>query len=172
MYQVHQHRYGIKVTITTTGNCWEHDFAGHEWEVIWQGRKKADAFASADACPMHAVVTKAHMSESLHDNGKTPGNRVTDQRPDPSIPLRSPRDPAAYGLPEIAATHRAYRYAGQDEPGDREVIYAGTLEQCRGAIASRIGKLDGKRWSGADGDVEAYHESDHAGCGGYAVRPV
>ena len=33
-------------------------------------RKKADAIAACDAHPVHATVTKACTSETLHDNGK------------------------------------------------------------------------------------------------------
>ncbi len=58
--------------------------------------------------------------------------------------------------------------------GDGEVIASGTLEHCRAIIASltTYATLEDARWSGTDGDIEAYHESDEEGCGGWAIRPV
>lgn len=82
--------------------------------------------------------------------------------------------------------YEAYRYAGDgraeevdpDDPArtDGAVIAIGTLDECRRAIA-RAGNLmeprfSGWRWGGAEGDVEAYRESDLPGCGGWAIRPV
>lgn len=71
---------------------------------------------------------------------------------------------------------QAYRYAADGHAGgegDGEVIATGTLEECRAAIAERInGDLADMRWHGSDGDVDAYHESDEEGCGGYAIRLV
>ena len=98
MFHVHQHYEGIKGSIGVTGLLWENDSGGHEWQVIWEGRRKAEAIAAADACTCHAVVTRAYSSEAIHDNGKAPGSRVRDCRPDKAIPIRAPRDLAAYRL--------------------------------------------------------------------------
>lgn len=85
------------------------------------------------------------------------------------------------------ATYEAYRYAADGcagEEGDGAVVATGTLEECRGAIERRNiyaagWTLDDMRWSGMPagvrteddpGDVEAYHESDREGCGGWAIR--
>lgn len=100
MYQVHEHREGIKASIGLTGLLWEHDFYGHEWTCIHECRRKADTIAAANACPIHATVTRSHHSHVEHDNGKEPGNRVTDQRTDKTIPIRAPRGLEAYRLKE------------------------------------------------------------------------
>jgi hypothetical protein len=76
--------------------------------------------------------------------------------------------------------YEAYRYAadghgGENVPGgdsDGEVICCGDLEDCRNAVDRRIGQMDKRRWSGTNDDVEAYHDSDEEGCGGYAIRRV
>lgn len=80
MYQVQQHRTGKNGTLDRLGRMWARGGGYPAWEVIWQGSQKADAFASADACEMHAVVTQTHMPEVLHDNSKKPGSRVRDFR--------------------------------------------------------------------------------------------
>jgi hypothetical protein len=98
MFHVAQHREGIKASIGVTGLLWEIDCGGHEWEVVWQGRSRAEAIVAADACPIHATVVRAHTAHVIYDNGKAPGSRVRDQRPDPSIPIRAPRDLRAYRL--------------------------------------------------------------------------
>jgi len=90
-------------------------------------------------------------------------------------------------------TYEAYRYAADGhagEPGDGEIIATGTLAHCREQIAMLLGAphaegfardltvLDGHRWSGLQDDeagkddIEAYHESDEEGCGGWAIRPA
>lgn len=70
--------------------------------------------------------------------------------------------------------YEAYRYAADGhagEEGDGRIIATGTLEDCREAVAQMIGgTMDAMRWGGSDDDVEAYHESDDEGCGGYAIR--
>ena len=85
--------------------------------------------------------------------------------------------------------YEAVRYAaegcqGEVVPGgdsDGDVIATGSIEECREAIAERVGahRMAGLRWggmsedwdgNGATGDVEAYHESDEDGCGGWAIR--
>lgn len=76
--------------------------------------------------------------------------------------------------------YEAVRYAADGHSGeinptgdsDNEVICTGTLEECRDAISQRIGQMDGRRWDGGDNDVEAYHDSDEEGCGGYAIRKM
>jgi hypothetical protein len=84
---------------------------------------------------------------------------------------------------DIEPVYEAYRYAadghaGELDPADPEmsdgaVLVRGTLEECRRAVARRIAtSLETARWRGLDGDVEAYHESDQEGCGGWAIRPV
>lgn len=79
----------------------------------------------------------------------------------------------------VDAIHQAYRYAAdghQGEVGDGEEVGWGTLAECRDAIAERLGvhasALAGFRWDGTGDDVEAYHESDAEGCGGYAIIRV
>jgi len=66
------------------------------------------------------------------------------------------------------------RYAADGhggEQGDGQVVATGTLDECRGVVFRHIdGWLGDMRWGGTDGDVEAYHESDADGCGGYAIR--
>lgn len=79
--------------------------------------------------------------------------------------------------------YEAYRYAADGhagEPGDGAVIARGSIDDCRGAIRSRRDAQPGSidrgacdaRWSGTCDDVEAYHESDVDGCGGWAIRPA
>lgn len=79
---------------------------------------------------------------------------------------------------------------------DGAILATGSLEECRQAIAEMVGArderravlsgrsyaqdpagartaiLDHYRWSGTDDDIEAYHESDDEGCGGWAIRRV
>lgn len=102
MFHVSEHREGIKAQVGVTGLLWENDTGGHEWRVIWEGRRKAEAIAAADACPCHATVIRAHTAEVIYDNGKAPGSRVRDCRPDKSIPIRAPRDLAAYRMDAVA----------------------------------------------------------------------
>lgn len=69
--------------------------------------------------------------------------------------------------------YEAYRYAADGhagEQGDGEVIMRGTLDECRGAVLERT--TDFRCWDGTEGDIEAYHESDEEGCGGWAIRPA
>lgn len=81
---------------------------------------------------------------------------------------------------EEEVLYEAVRYAadgcaGEVNPvgdSDNEVICTGTLEECRDAISQRVGQMDDRRWDGGDNDVEAYHESDEEGCGGYAIRKI
>jgi hypothetical protein len=76
--------------------------------------------------------------------------------------------------------YQAVRYAadgcaGEQVPygdSDNEVICTGDLEDCRTAISQRVGQMDKRCWSGGDDDLEAYHDSDEEGCGGYAIRRV
>ena len=81
------------------------------------------------------------------------------------------------------STYEAYRYAAEGNAGDiypanpdrndRAVIARGTIEDCRMAIHRLIeGSADASRWAGDEGDLEAYHESETSGCGGWAIRPV
>lgn len=81
-------------------------------------------------------------------------------------------------------TFEAVRYAADGhagEPGDGDIIATGSLEECRAEIQRRTiaGALRGNTWSGSllslcwsgtDDDIEAYHESDEEGCGGWAIR--
>lgn len=72
----------------------------------------------------------------------------------------------------MRTTYEAYRYAADGhagEQGDGEIIATGTLTECRTAIWMEIGEA-AALWSGTDDDVEAYHDSDGEGCGGYAIR--
>ena len=79
-----------------------------------------------------------------------------------------------------ATTYEAVRYAADGHQGevvpygdsDNEVIWSGDLEECRNAIAKRIGQMDSRRWDGGNDDIEAYHDSEDEGCGGYAIRRV
>jgi hypothetical protein len=80
--------------------------------------------------------------------------------------------------------YEAVRYAADGhagEPGDGAVLARGSLRECRDAIAHAL--LPGTQyaaghpmvdlaWDGTDSDVEAYHESDAEGCGGWAIRPA
>lgn len=85
----------------------------------------------------------------------------------------------------MAETYEAIRYAADGHAGeasvwegytDGEVVERGTLEAVRTAVAQCLPEgrpsMDRLRWSGADGDVEAYHESDDEGCGGWVIRPA
>lgn len=78
MFQVHVHRTGPNATRSPSGQVWENGGGYPAFEVIWQGRKKAEAFAVANAQGIRAVVTRAYMAEALHDNGRIPGSRIRD----------------------------------------------------------------------------------------------
>jgi hypothetical protein len=93
-----------------------------------------------------------------------------------------------------AVRYAADGHAGELDPADPAmsdgaVLARGSLEECRSAIMRRIlpdlhgiggglmtdaeaERLRRARWSGPDGSIEAYHESDEEGCGGWAIRPV
>jgi len=77
--------------------------------------------------------------------------------------------------------YEAYRYAADGhagELGDGEIVETGTLDECRAAVSVALesvgwrGGFASQRWDGDDDDVEAYHESDEEGCGGWAIRPA
>ena len=97
MYQVQQHKEGIKASIGETGLLWENDSGGHEWECIGQFRRKDAAISAAAANPIHTTVVRDWSGTEIeYDNGKAPGSRVRDCRTDKSIPIRAPRDLRAY----------------------------------------------------------------------------
>lgn len=76
-----------------------------------------------------------------------------------------------YEAYRVAADGRAgERVPGGDSDGD--VIETGAIEECRAAIAERLGadKMPLLRWSGLGDDVEAYYDSEDEGCGGYHIR--
>jgi hypothetical protein len=91
--------------------------------------------------------------------------------------------------------YEAVRYAADGHAGERmlsdpamsdgAILCTGTLDECRAAIGRRhpfVPSRDGDgysgralaayRWSGVGDDVEAYHEDDTEGCGGWAIRRV
>ena len=78
MYQVSMHRTGKNATRSPNGDIWETGGGYPMWECFWQGRKKADAIAAADACPIHATVVIAYTAHVEYDNGKEPGSRIRD----------------------------------------------------------------------------------------------
>lgn len=75
MYQVSQNREGKNGTMTRIGLT-ENGLGYPRWEPIWEGRRKADAIAAADACPIHATVHRNHCAHVEYDNNKAPGDRV------------------------------------------------------------------------------------------------
>ncbi len=77
MYQVSQNHEGKNGVMTKIGLI-ENGYGHPRWQVIWEGRRKADAIAAADACPIRATVHRDHCSHIEYDNGKPPGNRVID----------------------------------------------------------------------------------------------
>lgn len=99
MYQVWRCAYGIPATIGVNGMLWEHGLAGHETKMLAEFRRKQDAIDACNALECRGTVTRYFTSDVVHDNGKPPASRLIDHRPDPSIPVRAPRDLAAYGLP-------------------------------------------------------------------------
>lgn len=78
MYQVAMHRTGKNATRSPNGDIWETGHGFSPWETFWQGRRKAEAIAAADACPIHATVVVAYTAHVVHDNGKEPGSRIRD----------------------------------------------------------------------------------------------
>ena len=75
MYQTHLHRIGKDGSYDHKGRLWETGGGFLAWEVIYHGRSKKQAVTIAIAAECHAVVTEAHMSYALFDNGKEPGRR-------------------------------------------------------------------------------------------------
>lgn len=80
----------------------------------------------------------------------------------------------------MTTRYEAVRYAADGHTGeiipngdsDGEVIWSGDLDDCRSAISRRVGDMDSRRWDGGDDDIEAYHDSDEEGCGGYSIRRI
>lgn len=82
----------------------------------------------------------------------------------------------------MTEAYEAVRYAadghgGETDPhdptmSDGAILARGTLQECRQAIARRLDSLtlDEARWPGTGDDIEAYHENDDEGCGGWAIR--
>jgi hypothetical protein len=80
MYQVIQHRIGKNGTIDHLGRVWECGGGWPAFEPIWEGRRKAEAIAAADACALKATVHRNHAAYVEYDNGKEPGRRERDFR--------------------------------------------------------------------------------------------
>ena len=92
---------------------------------------------------------------------------------------------------EVAGECAAIRYAAdghhrEQDPtapslSDGAVLVTGTLEECRAAIARVLRSQDpslddraiaSRRWTGGEEDIEAYHEADWQGCGGWVIQQV
>lgn len=75
MYRVSIVREGKNGSIDVKGRLWENGTGYPVCECIWEGRRKADAVAAADAAPMRATVHRNWAAHVEYDNGKAPGRR-------------------------------------------------------------------------------------------------